>query len=255
MEERLIKIEEYKQINNTDISNLNIDEILKIHSSFDFITHLKLNWLLYWFRVEDRIYIEFDSFNLIENEFIDLYNKSMLQSMVDYVDFAYVKESERRTKIANKLKGKTQPKDLVEKRRQATLTTWKNKKDNNIKTEKRFVSEKTRKLLSEKNKGKHLTDEVKEKIRSANLNKKQSLETIQKRKDSISKLKWWNNKIDKQIRSVECPEGWVAGRLPNQLNEQAKQKCSQKGKHWYNNGIKNIMSVTCPEGFVLGKLK
>lgn len=50
-------------------------------------------------------------------------------------------------------------------------------------------------------------------------------------KQKISSLKWWNNGVVNK-RSIEQPEGFVAGRLPY-FTEQSKEKLSKarKGKH------------------------
>ena len=97
---------------------------------------------------------------------------------------------------------------------------------------------------------------------------------------TMSTLKWWNNGIH-QVRSVECPEGYVHGRL--KLSEEHKMKIrknsprkygkdnpmfgkhltleqrrkmsdSRKGRHWFNNGVENRFCVECPKGFLAGRL-
>ena len=97
-----------------------------------------------------------------------------------------------------------------------------------------------------------MTPERRQRLREANLGKKQSEETKQKRKESLSKLKWYNNGVE-SVRSEVCPEGYVEGRL-SYMTDEMKNKCSQKGKHWYTNGIVNTMAVECPAGFWLGKI-
>ena len=80
----------------------------------------------------------------------------------------------------------------------------------------------------------------------------QSEETKLKRKESISKLKWWNNGTE-TIRAEQCPEGFVAGRVNFKPSSESKAKSSHKGTKWFTNGIENRMSYECPEGFWPGK--
>lgn len=93
-------------------------------------------------------------------------------------------------------------------------------------------SEETRRKISEKNKGKKLTEEHKEKLREANKN--QSEETRRKKahknnnfakgnkidRKIVDRLteqkkqrKWWNNGIEQKF-CQQCPNGWSSGRLP-----------------------------------------
>ncbi len=100
--------------------------------------------------------------------------------------------------------------------------------------------------------GATVSEETKQKLREVNLGKKQSDETKLKRKESISKLKWWNNGIE-NVRAVECPEGFVAGRINFKPSEESKTKSSHKGTKWFTNGTENRMTYECPEGFWPGK--
>ena len=96
------------------------------------------------------------------------------------------------------------------------------------------------------------TDETKQKLREANLGKKQSEKTKLKRKESISKLKWWNNGVE-NLRAEACPEGYVAGRINFKPSIESKAKSSHKGTKWFTNGKENRMVYECPEGFWPGK--
>ena len=96
------------------------------------------------------------------------------------------------------------------------------------------------------------TDEMKQKLREANLGKKQSEETKLKRKESISKLKWWNNGVQ-NLRAEGCPEGYVAGRINFKPSAESKAKSSHKGTKWFTNGKENKMAYECPDGFWPGK--
>ena len=102
------------------------------------------------------------------------------------------------------------------------------------------------------NYGKPMSEYNKQKLREANLGKKQSDETKLKRKETLSKLKWWNNGI-KNVRAEECPEGYVAGRINFTPSEESKAKSSHKGTKWFTNGKENRMAYECPEGFWPGK--
>lgn len=64
------------------------------------------------------------------------------------------------------------------------------------------------------NKGGHISEEAKAKLRQANLGKKQSEETKRKRNAKLkghpsytAGMKWWNNGTE-QILSRERPPGW-----------------------------------------------
>lgn len=129
----------------------------------------------------------------------------------------------------------------------------------------RIVSEETKQKISKAKLGKKMTckawnlgiplsEERKQNLRLKNLGKKQSEETKQKRKESLSKLKWFNDgKIN--IRSVTCPDGFKPGRINFELSEDGKKNSSHKGSHWYTNGIEDKFCIDCPEGFWLGRSK
>lgn len=93
--------------------------------------------------------------------------------------------------------------------------------------------------------------ERRDKISKSLTGKKQSDITKQKRKESLHKLKWYNNGL-KSIRSETCPEGYSPGRLAF-MTAETKLKCSQKGRHWYTNGLINTMANECPKGFWPGR--
>lgn len=97
-----------------------------------------------------------------------------------------------------------------------------------------------------------LTQESKDKISKSLTGQKQSEETKQKRKDSMSRLKWWNNGIE-CIRATECPDGYIAGRINFEPSKESKAKSSHKGTKWFTNGKENKMAYECPEGFWPGK--
>jgi hypothetical protein len=98
-------------------------------------------------------------------------------------------------------------------------------------------SEKTRRKLSEVNKGKNNPN-------------------YGKRGENYGK-KWWNDGFGNVVRSTECPgEGWVLG-MTEEMNKK-KRKCGKNhpayGKKWWNDRCGNVkQSTECPgEGWVLG---
>lgn len=110
-------------------------------------------------------------------------------------------------KISKALAGRTQPKELVEKRA-AKLRGQKRT------PEARAKMSKARLGKTPWNKGKHCSQATIQKLRVANTGKHQTEETREKRKQAMKKLKWWNNGSI-NIRAELCPPGFVAGRLKN----------------------------------------
>lgn len=158
-------------------------------------------------------------------------------------------EKRRAANISKALKGRPQSKILVEKRT-AKLRGQKRTAEQcqrfSEAQKKRFQNSSGTRL------GAKTSEETKQKLREANLGKKQSNETKLKRKEAISKLKWWNNGI-KNVRAIECPEGFIAGRVNFKPSAESKAKSSHKGTKWFTNGIENCMSYECPEGFWPGR--
>lgn len=84
--------------------------------------------------------------------------------------------------------------------------------------------------------------------------------------ENRSNKKFYNNgKIS--VKAVECPEGFVKGRLKFKRNNnyeyitdefraKASKRTSQAliGKKWFNNGTVSIRAYECPEGYVPGRL-
>ena len=66
--------------------------------------------------------------------------------------------------------------------------------------------------------------------------------------------KFWNNGVI-QIRALECPEGFVRGKLPFSEEYRKNISAAVKGKRWWNNGVICKRALECPEGFVPGRLK
>lgn len=156
-------------------------------------------------------------------------------------------EKKRATKISKALSGRTQPKELVEKR----AAKLKGKKRTNEQKQRMSEAQKMRDPSSIR-RGFTVSQECKDKISNTLTGHIQTEETKLKRKESISKLKWWNNGIE-CIRAEVCPEGFVSGRINFKPSEESKAKSSHKGTKWFTNGIENRMTYECPEGFWPGK--
>jgi group I intron endonuclease len=81
------------------------------------------------------------------------------------------------------------------------------------------------------------------------LGKKQSpknkLDQSIRRRNLNQKSSWFNNGRENSF-CVECPSGWVKGRL--------YQKPTTLGNKWYNNGIKQVLTANPPEGWNKGML-
>ena len=103
-------------------------------------------------------------------------------------------------------------------------------------------SEKTKRRMSEAQKGHTLRQCSRDKISIANKGRHRSAETIEKQratlKTTLAKQGVWN-------KGKKCPQ------LSGENNGGAKKF---KGTHYYNNGIVEIRAKECPEGFVKGGL-
>lgn len=88
------------------------------------------------------------------------------------------------------------------------------------------MTEENKKILSERMKGNTFG-----KANKGRTSPNKGIPMSEEQKQKISSLKWWNNGVVNK-RSVECPEGFVAGRLPH-FTEQSKERLSKarKGKH------------------------
>lgn len=117
------------------------------------------------------------------------------------------------------------------------------------------ISDKVRKLTSERFKSIERTEEWRKKISEALKGRTYSKETKDRWSKTRKGRKWWNNgKI--QTQSETCPgEGWVSGMLskPKESTRKIWSKI-RKGRKWWNNGIIQTQTFCCPEGFVPGML-
>lgn len=153
----------------------------------------------------------------------------------------------RNTAIASKLSGKPQSKELVEKRA-VKLRGQKRTEEQR----QRFSEAQKKRDASTFARGFTVPQERRDRISRTLTGQVQSEETKLKRKESISKLKWWNNGVE-NVRAVQCPEGFAAGRVNFKPSDESKAKSSHKGTKWFTNGAENRMSYKCPEGFWPGK--
>ena len=62
------------------------------------------------------------------------------------------------------------------------------------------------------NAGKKLSEDIKKKLSEAHKGKKQSDESKKKKSEKMKKYKWYNNGVI-NTRCLECPEGFVPGRI------------------------------------------
>lgn len=92
----------------------------------------------------------------------------------------------------------------------------------------KHLSEETRNKMSDEKKGKHFSEEHKKKMSEA---KKNMSEETKKKLSEANKGK--------------------------HLSDEARKKIAEarKGKHWYNNGKMNKLCYECPDGFVTGRLR
>ena len=95
--------------------------------------------------------------------------------------------------------------------------------------------------ISRKTKGIKLLQEHIEKIRKANTGKHVSDEVKQKlRNCRVGKISVYKDNDSEQIKCYTCPIGWQAGRLKYNLSDKAKQNLSHKSLRVHNNGYINI---------------
>ena len=152
-----------------------------------------------------------------------------------------------RENISTRVTGTKQSKETVEKRVAKLIGQTRTSEQR-----KRFSEGQKKRDLETFARGFTVPQERRDRISATLTGKKQSEETKLKRKESISKLKWWNNGVE-NLRAEECPEGYVAGRINFKPSAESKAKSSHKGTKWFTNGRENKMAYECPEGFWPGK--
>lgn len=121
-------------------------------------------------------------------------------------------------------------------------------------------SEESKQKISLSKKGKHPSEETRKRISEANKGENHPLygkhhsEETKKKIGAAHKGKKLSEKTKKKMSEArkgkpKSPEH------KKKISELKKGNTNTKGKHWYNNGKINIMSKECPEGFVSGMLK
>lgn len=156
-------------------------------------------------------------------------------------------EARRIAKIAAAHRGRKQSDESVAKR----VAKLKGQKRTDVQRQ-RFSEGQRKRDPATFRRGFTVSQESRDKISHTLTGQIQSEETKRKRSESMGKLKWWNNGIE-CIRAIECPEGYVAGRIHFEPSKESKAKSSHKGTKWFTNGSENRMAYECPDGFWPGK--
>ena len=192
---------------------------------------------------------------------------------------------EKRKRVSEQLKGKGHPQSEETRKKLSEINKGKkmsqeikNKISSTLKG--RMMSEEERKHHSEcwtderklqvsnRFKGKHKSEETKSKMsisakkrimenKDYKIKQSESIKNSEKYQEAMSKRKGekcWNNGVI-EVRALECPDGFVRGKLP--LSDNHKKHISDvvRGKKWWNNGQFNVRALECPDGFVPGRLK
>lgn len=207
------------------------------------------------FSVEQIVEAPEEELNALEAFYISYYNSATstfgynLTLGGDAFKGTFSEETKKRIaeKVSKALKGRKQSKELVEKRAVK------------LRGQKRTIEQRQRFSEAQKSRdpntfarGFTVPQETRDRISQTLTGQVQSEETKLKRKESISKLKWWNNGVE-NLRAETCPEGYVAGRINFKPSAESKAKSSHKGTKWFTNGKENRMAYECPEGFWSGK--
>ena len=109
-------------------------------------------------------------------------------------------------------------------------------------------------------KGKHLSEETKNKISEANKGEKHPnygkhhSEETKKKMSEAAKGKHLSEETKKKMREAHKGKKHTE-ETKNKISELKKGNKNVRGKRWYNNGKINTMAKECPEGFVPGMLK
>ena len=107
----------------------------------------------------------------------------------------------------------------------------------------KHFSEETRNKMSEAKKGKHFSEETRNKMSEA---KKNMSEETRKKLSEAHKGKHFSEEHKKKLSEAK-----------KNMSEEHKNKISEahKGCHWFNNGKISKRAKECPEGFVPGRIK
>ncbi len=242
----------YNAINKYGENNFKIEVIEQIDN--ELLSDREIFWIKYYNSVDNTIG----------------YNSTLGGdgcNTLKYIDTD--KYLERNKKISNALKGRKQDQLIIDKRVKKLLGKKRTKEQKQLMS----IKQKGKITITKDNKVKRVnknllnnylnsgwikgslkvSTESKNKISKSLTGKKQDKSTKEKRSQTMSKLKWFNNGF-KQIRALECPNNFSPGRLKSKYNKKSLEKSSHKGLHVFNNGKINIMASSCPIGFQPGRI-
>jgi len=108
------------------------------------------------------------------------------------------------------------------------------------------------KLRSKMRKGKRLSSKTKKKLSQLNKGKNNPMygHSVTEFMTPEREKKWRQSLANRNL------SGKNNGMYGRQHTEEARKKCSKanKGRHWYNNGSISVTAFECPKGFVEGRL-
>ena len=116
----------------------------------------------------------------------------------------------------------------------------------------KHLSEEHKNKIREARKGKHLSEETRKKIAESHKGKQFSEETKMKMSEAKK-----NMSEETKMKMSEANKGEKNPMYGKHFSEESKKKMreAKKGMLWFNNGKINIRARECPEGFVPGILK
>ena len=241
----------YYKIHSLEVDNTSSNRV-KLSAYNHMLAHYYLYYCVTDVEVKNRLALAFLYMkNGQQGHLLTLEENAFIEALPGYLEL-------RNTNYWQGRKRTEENKELVRQAQYRRTSELQERMNAALRGKKRTIEQRQKMSQSQRNRdpatiarGFTVPQERRDQISKTLTGRKQSEETKQKRKESLSNLKWYNNGIE-SIRSEICPDGYVEGRL-SYMTEEMKSKCSQKGKHWYTNGVVNTMAVECPEGFWLGK--
>jgi len=179
--------------------------------------------------------------------------------------------AEHRLHLSQALKGRK----MSDKEKERHQKHWENQRGKRLseeikqkisETHKVIVTDEFRKRISERFKGVPKSEETKKKMSESAKKNMASLEVREQRSVQIKNSKsyqeamakrkgekFWNNGVI-CVRSIECPEGFVFGKLPFSNEHRENISKVTKGRKFWNNGVINVKVLECPgEGWFPGR--